>query len=173
MSTWFLARMIYIRLSHFAQTGTLSGLQSYGSVPSVFGQAGSSYAILTGGNGIWGAGGEHFDQYGAIYNPKAAGPTSTITVEVTAQQAVDPWSKAGLVVRDDVTGTGTSQGYAVLVVTQVLSLLQSAALAWVAFTAVPGEGTVWLIAEPSRPFRVARESHDPRTTSPPAGGCVR
>ncbi len=100
-----------------AQAGTLTGLQSYGSVPSVFGQAGGSYAILTGGNDIWGAGGEHFDQYGAIYSPKAAGPTSTITVEVTAQQAVDPWSKAGLVLRDDVTGAGTAQGYAVLVVT--------------------------------------------------------
>src|SRR4029079_16050996 len=34
----------------------------------------------------------------------------------------------------------------VLVVTQVLSLLQSAALAWVACTAGPGVGTIWLIA---------------------------
>jgi MFS family permease len=33
----------------------------------------------------------------------------------------------------------------VLVVTQILSLLQSAALAWVAFAAGPGTGTVWLI----------------------------
>ena len=103
--------------ANVAQAGTLTGLQSYGSVPSVFGQAGNSYAILTGGNDIWGAGGEHFDQYGAIYSPAGAGPTSTITVEVTAQQAIDPWSKAGLVVRDDVTAAGTAQGYAVLVVT--------------------------------------------------------
>src|SRR3954466_7608179 len=36
--------------------------------------------------------------------------------------------------------------HTVLVVTQVLSLVQSAALAWVAFTAGPGVGTVWLIA---------------------------
>src|SRR4051812_16754702 len=34
----------------------------------------------------------------------------------------------------------------VLVVTQILSLFQSAALAWLAFTAGPGEGTVWLVA---------------------------
>ncbi len=34
----------------------------------------------------------------------------------------------------------------VLVVTQTLSLIQSAALAWVAFTAGPGVGTVWVIA---------------------------
>jgi MFS family permease len=36
--------------------------------------------------------------------------------------------------------------HTVLVVTQVLSLLQSAALAWVAFTAGPGAGTIWVIA---------------------------
>src|SRR2546421_3863483 len=35
--------------------------------------------------------------------------------------------------------------HTVLVVTQVLSLLQSAALAWVAFTAGPGTETVWII----------------------------
>src|SRR4051812_38088798 len=34
----------------------------------------------------------------------------------------------------------------VLVVTQVLSLLQSAALAWVAFVAGPGVAAVWLVA---------------------------
>src|SRR5262245_6713188 len=36
--------------------------------------------------------------------------------------------------------------HTVLVVTQVCSLLQSVALAWVAFVAGPGTGTVWLIA---------------------------
>src|SRR3954464_2531466 len=35
--------------------------------------------------------------------------------------------------------------HTVLVVTQVLSLLQSAALAWVAFAAGPGAGTVWAV----------------------------
>src|SRR6187397_1857247 len=36
--------------------------------------------------------------------------------------------------------------HTVLVVTQVLSRVQSAALAWVAFAAEPGTGTVWLLA---------------------------
>src|SRR5436190_23762311 len=36
--------------------------------------------------------------------------------------------------------------HTVLLATQVFSLLQSAALAWVAFTADPGTGTVWLVA---------------------------
>nr|WSX72830.1 DUF1349 domain-containing protein [Streptomyces sp. NBC_00899]WSX81102.1 DUF1349 domain-containing protein [Streptomyces sp. NBC_00899] len=100
-----------------AVAGTLTSLRSFGSVPSAFGQQDDRYAILTGGNDIWGAGGQHFDEYGAIYSPKAAGPTSTLTVKVTAQQAVDPWSKAGLVVRNDLSAPGVSQGYAALVVT--------------------------------------------------------
>jgi hypothetical protein len=103
--------------ANVAQVGPLTSLQSYNSAPAIFGQAGSSYAILAGGNDIWGAGGEHFDEYGTIYSPKAAGPTSTITVEVTAQQPIDPWSKAGLVIRDDVTAAGVAQGYAALVIT--------------------------------------------------------
>ncbi len=100
-----------------AEAGALTSFKSYGSVPSVFGQAGADYAILTGGNDIWGAGGEHYDEYGAIYSPQAAGANSTLTVKVTSQQAVDPWSKAGLVIRDDLTKPGVAQGYAVLVVT--------------------------------------------------------
>jgi MFS family permease len=36
--------------------------------------------------------------------------------------------------------------HTVLVITQLLSLVQSAALAGVAFTAVPGTGTIWMIA---------------------------
>ncbi|HVV20347.1 MAG TPA: hypothetical protein VHF06_12995 [Pseudonocardiaceae bacterium] len=103
--------------AQIAETGGLTDLRSFGSVPSVFGQAGNDYAILTGGNDIWGAGGEHFDEYGTIYRPQGAGPNATVTVQVTAQQAVDPWSKAGLVIRNDVTAPGVAQGYAALVVT--------------------------------------------------------
>jgi beta-xylosidase len=95
----------------------LTTLKSFGSVPSVFGQAGDDYAILTGGNDIWGGNGEHLDEYGTIYSPKAAGPISTVTVKVTAQQPVDPWSKAGLVIRNDVTTPGAALGYVVLVAT--------------------------------------------------------
>ncbi|WP_405590152.1 NEW3 domain-containing protein [Streptomyces sp. NBC_01190] len=97
--------------------GAVTTLHSFGSVPSVFGEAGGRYAILTGGNDIWGAGGQRFDEYGALYSPKAAGENATVTAQVTAQQAVDPWSKAGVVLRDDLTAPGSSQGYAALVVT--------------------------------------------------------
>jgi MFS family permease len=58
-----------------------------------------------------------------------AGLAPTFFVGPLAVALVDRWNR-----------------HTVLVVTQVLSLLQSAALAWVAFAAGPGTGTVWLIA---------------------------
>jgi hypothetical protein len=97
--------------------GALSTLKSFGSVPGVVGQAGDRYAILTGGTDIWGAGGQQADEYNTVYSPKAAGGSATLTVKVTAQQAVDPWSKAGLVLRNDLTAPGSAQGYTALVVT--------------------------------------------------------
>jgi hypothetical protein len=99
------------------EAGPLTSLKSYSSAPSVFGQDGGSYAILAGGNDIWGAGGEHYDEYGSIYSPQAAGPNSTVTVKVDSLQNVDGWTKGGLVLRDDVTGAGSSQGYVALVAT--------------------------------------------------------
>ncbi|WP_169739820.1 NEW3 domain-containing protein [Actinospica robiniae] len=103
--------------TNLTETGALTSLKSYGSVPSAFGQSGGSYAILAGGNDIWGAGGEHYDEYGSIYSPQAAGPSSTVTVEVDSLQNVNAWTKGGLVLRDAVTGAGSSQGYVALVVT--------------------------------------------------------
>jgi hypothetical protein len=100
-----------------AVAGPVTSLKSFGSVPAVFGQAGDRYAILAGGNDIWGGGGQHADEYGALYSPGAGGAQATLTVKVTAQQAVDPWSKAGLVLRNDLTAPGVSQGYVALVVT--------------------------------------------------------
>jgi MFS family permease len=58
-----------------------------------------------------------------------AGLAPTFFVAPLAGALVDRWNR-----------------HTVLVVTQVLSLVQSAALAWVAFAAGPGVGTVWLIA---------------------------
>ena len=58
-----------------------------------------------------------------------AGLAPTFFLGPLAGVLVDRWNRHG-----------------VLVVTQLLSLVQSAALAWVAFTAGPGTGTVWLIA---------------------------
>jgi hypothetical protein len=91
----------------------LTSLASFGSVPSLFGEFGSAYTIITSGADIW----TGPDEYGAIYQAKAAGTSSTITARVTHMDNTDPWAKAGVVIRSDLTRAGSSAGYAVMVVT--------------------------------------------------------
>ncbi len=43
-----------------------------------------------------------------IYQPGAVGSTATIETEVTAQQNMTGYAKAGILVRNDITGSGTS-----------------------------------------------------------------
>lgn len=95
----------------------LTSLPGYGSVPSQFGEAGGSYAILTSGADIWQDGGGSFDEYGTIYRDGAVGASSTVTARVTAMDNTNPWAKAGVAIRNDLTAAGASPGYAVVVVT--------------------------------------------------------
>ncbi|MBK3563857.1 right-handed parallel beta-helix repeat-containing protein [Streptomyces sp. MBT62] len=92
-------------------------MSTFGSVPSVFGQVGDSFAIRNAGADIWGAGGQSDDEYGAIYSPKAAKDGSVVTVRVDTEDAVNGWTKAGIVLRNDLTQPRQSQGYVALVVT--------------------------------------------------------
>ena len=48
------------------------------------------------------------DAYSSIYQPGVVGATATIETEVTAQQNMTGYAKAGLMVRNDITGSGTS-----------------------------------------------------------------
>ncbi|WP_432933156.1 NEW3 domain-containing protein [Microbispora sp. CA-135349] len=95
----------------------LTSLKAHGSVPSRFAEAGSEYAILTEGTDIWQDAAGSFDEYGVVYRDDAAGSTSTVTARVTQMDNTNAWAKAGVVLRNDVTGTGSSPGYAVMVVT--------------------------------------------------------
>ncbi|RKR86527.1 alpha-galactosidase-like protein [Micromonospora pisi] len=95
----------------------LTSFKGYGSVPSQFAEAGTGYAILTSGADIWQDSSGSFDEYGAIYRDDVVGQTATVTARVTAVGNTNPWAKAGVVLRNDVTGAGSSPGYAVLVVT--------------------------------------------------------
>jgi hypothetical protein len=95
----------------------LTSLPGYGSVPSQFGEAGGSYAILTSGADIWQDGGSAFDEYGTIYRDGAVGASSTVTARVTAMDSTNPWAKAGVAIRNDLTAAKTSPGYAVVVAT--------------------------------------------------------
>jgi hypothetical protein len=72
--------------------------------PAVFGQSGQEF-------GISGAGADLFsgtDAYSAIYEPGAVGSTATVETEVTAQQDMTGYAKAGIIVRNDMTGSGTN-----------------------------------------------------------------
>jgi hypothetical protein len=71
---------------------------------AVFGESGQQFGIV-------GAGADLFsgtDAYSSIYLSGAAGNTSTVTTEVTSQQNMTGFAKAGIMVRNDVTGSGST-----------------------------------------------------------------
>jgi hypothetical protein len=72
--------------------------------PAVFGQSGREF-------GISGAGADLYsgtDAYSTIYQPGVVGGTATITTEVTSQQDMTGFAKAGIIVRNDMTGSGST-----------------------------------------------------------------
>jgi hypothetical protein len=81
--------------------------QTYSSAsdaPAQFAQAGQEF-------GISGAGADLFsgtDAYSTIYLPGAAASTSTIGTKLTSVSNLTGYGKAGIIVRNDMTGSGTS-----------------------------------------------------------------
>ncbi|MGH3410648.1 MAG: CBM35 domain-containing protein, partial [Streptosporangiaceae bacterium] len=81
--------------------------QTYSSAtdaPAEFAQSGQQFGISGGGADLW----TDADAYSAIYEPGAAGTTAAIETEVTAQQDMTGFAKAGIMVRNDMTGSGSS-----------------------------------------------------------------
>ena len=72
--------------------------------PAVFGQSGQEFGISGAGADVY----SDTDAYSTIYQPGAVGGTATVETEVTAQQNLSGYAKAGLIVRDDMTGSGTT-----------------------------------------------------------------
>ncbi|HYS34359.1 MAG TPA: NEW3 domain-containing protein, partial [Pseudonocardiaceae bacterium] len=83
---------------------------SYSSTTGLFAQSGSELGIAGQGADIWGS----INEYSTIYLPKAASDGTVATVEVSSQQNTAPWAKAGIIIRNDVTGANTSPGYVLL-----------------------------------------------------------
>jgi hypothetical protein len=81
--------------------------QTYSSAtdaPAAFAQSGQEF-------GISGAGADLFsdaDSYSTIYLKGAAGNASTIETKVVSQQNLTGFAKAGIIVRNDLTGSGSS-----------------------------------------------------------------
>jgi hypothetical protein len=77
---------------------------SASDAPAVFGQDGTRFGIIGGGADVW----NNADAYSSIYLAGAVGATSTIDTEVSAQLGLTGYGKAGIMVRNDMTGSGTS-----------------------------------------------------------------
>ncbi|GAA1447910.1 right-handed parallel beta-helix repeat-containing protein [Leifsonia poae] len=96
-----------------------SGLSTAGAsaASSVFGQHGGAFGVAARGADIWGAGGQHDDQFGAIYRAGSFADGSTVTTRVVSVNDANAWAKSGVMVRNDMTKAGASAGYAVVAVT--------------------------------------------------------
>jgi len=72
--------------------------------PAHYGELGRQFAIDAAGGDVWvGA-----DQYGAIYQKGVVGAAATVQTEVTSQQNMGGFAKAGILIRNDITGSGTT-----------------------------------------------------------------
>ncbi|MFF1610275.1 right-handed parallel beta-helix repeat-containing protein [Amycolatopsis sp. NPDC058278] len=91
--------------------------RGYGSVPAVFAEDGGRFAIAAAGADVWGAGGQHDDEYGVVYQPGAIDGDGRIVARVDRQDATNSWTKSGIVVRNDLTAAKSAQGYAAVLAT--------------------------------------------------------
>jgi hypothetical protein len=87
--------------------------KTFASTAAGFGQSGTQLGIRTQGADIYGS----TNEYGAIYQPGAEHDGSTTIVKVTSQSVTDPWAKAGIMVRNDVTNANGSPGFVILATT--------------------------------------------------------
>jgi hypothetical protein len=71
---------------------------------AVFGQSGNTFGISGAGADLY----NDADAYSTIYQPGALGSAGTVETEVTSQQAMTGNAKAGIIVRNDMTGSGTT-----------------------------------------------------------------
>ena len=94
-----------------------AGLVTASTVSSYFGQSGGAFGIAAAGADVWGAGGQHDDQFGSIYQIGSFAAQSTVSARVDSVNDANAWAKSGVMVRNDITKPGASSGYAVVAVT--------------------------------------------------------
>ncbi|MDQ0906663.1 hypothetical protein QFZ22_002648 [Streptomyces canus] len=86
-------------------------------VDVVLAAGGGHFTITDAGKDIWGAGGQHEDEYGTVFRDGAAVDGTSVTARVDNLDNTNGWAKAGVVLRNDLTDDGSSAGYAAVVVT--------------------------------------------------------
>jgi regulation of enolase protein 1 (concanavalin A-like superfamily) len=94
-----------------------SPFQAFSSTSTSIVDSGSSYTLDAAGAGPWSSCCQTTDQYGALYQPAAADSSSSTTVEVTSQSNTNAWAMAGIMLRDSISGSPGSLGYAALALT--------------------------------------------------------
>lgn len=108
-------------------SGTMPGvlpldnaLQSSYTWPTQWGEICGIYSIRTSGRDIF-YGIYPNDDFGALYKTAAIGSQGSVTAYVRSLEDIDPWSKAGVVVRNSLANAGsiddTSLGYATVLIT--------------------------------------------------------
>ncbi|MGH3169753.1 MAG: NEW3 domain-containing protein, partial [Trebonia sp.] len=97
-----------------ASPPVLAPYKTYSSAtdgPAAFGQSGLTF-------GISGAGADLYsgtDAYSTIYSPGAVGTTATVETEVSAQQDMTGYAKAGIIIRNDMASSGTTPEGVILI----------------------------------------------------------
>jgi alpha-galactosidase len=84
--------------------GPYQSFSSASDAPAHFGQLGQEFAIYGAGTDVYSGN----DYYSAIYDKGAVGSTATVQTEVTGQQDMSGFAKAGIMVRNDITGSGST-----------------------------------------------------------------
>ncbi|WP_205710847.1 right-handed parallel beta-helix repeat-containing protein [Isoptericola sp. BMS4] len=100
-----------------APVGDGSLVTAEGVARSYAAQVGDSLGLAAAGADVWGGGGQMDDEYAGIYRPGGLTDGGSVTVRVDSLNDADPWAKSGVMVRDDISASGESSGYAVLAVT--------------------------------------------------------
>jgi alpha galactosidase A-like protein/alpha galactosidase C-like protein/alpha-galactosidase-like protein len=88
----------------------LPPFKTFASTTAGFSQSGTQLGVRAQGSDVYGG----TNQYGAIYQPGAEHDGSTTIVKINSQTNTNAWAKAGIMVRNDITGTNTSPGYLIL-----------------------------------------------------------
>ena len=85
-------------------------LRTFASTEAHFGARGDRLAIIAGGADLW----TGVDEYGALFLDDAAGPGTVAVTRLVSQDPTDPNARAGLAMRNDLTGAGRAAGYVLL-----------------------------------------------------------
>lgn len=77
---------------------------SASDAPATFSQVSGQFGIEGAGADVW----QGADDYSAIYEHGVVGTNSTVTTELTGEQNLTGYAKAGIMVRNDIAGAGTA-----------------------------------------------------------------